>query len=562
MHKPPMMKPRPLALAVAVAVGALPGGASAAAGRIQFAWGQVSVEQSGGESTKVKRGDKIEPGDTIVTERGRAQIKFTDGSYVSLQPKTTFKVEEYKYGGAEDGSERSFMSLFRGGLRAISGAIGRSNRDSYRLNTPVGTIGIRGTEYLVMLEGSGAIITVGDGAIAMINDAGEVVLVNGQTGRIVDRNSLPIIVDGKAVVPPPPKDTRDDPEAGEPQQDDDEFLISVTDDDGIPSDTLGRLTVNDGNGGEMTPPPEEMTPPPEEMPPPPEEMTPPPEEMTPPPEEMPPPPEEMPPPPEEMPPPPEEMPPPPEEMPPPILKLESGSGFTVAYTFFDSFGSPRNQKDDDSDATFVDGQLTQWVADGGEGPSSDIGPLMLVEAGSDAWIGWGRWSNPGGSNMFTVNGNNEQFNNANQSLHYVTGRPTDLMALAAAGETMARYSVQSFTTPTDANGATGQFLGATFAADITNQRVDGTVAARMATTDYNLDFFGVNAPSGSFSNSANVNSPNGGCSSGCSGFVSGLVAGPAAQRAGFVYHIGDSGFQDIFGAVTFLNDPAGPLPPD
>ena len=109
--KAPTLRPQPLALAIAVAAGTLPLTSFAAAGKVHFAFGQVSAENTAGESRKLKRGHDLEPGDTIITERGRAQLRFTDGSFVSLQPRTSFKIEEYNYDNEDDGSERSFFNL-------------------------------------------------------------------------------------------------------------------------------------------------------------------------------------------------------------------------------------------------------------------------------------------------------------------------------------------------------------------------------------------------------------------------------------------------------------------
>ena len=55
------------------------------------------------------------PGDTIVTGDGRAQIRFTDGSLVSLRPNSQFRIDEYNYPGAPDGTEKGFFSLLKGG---------------------------------------------------------------------------------------------------------------------------------------------------------------------------------------------------------------------------------------------------------------------------------------------------------------------------------------------------------------------------------------------------------------------------------------------------------------
>lgn len=103
----------PQPLAIAVAAGTLPLTSFAAAGKVYFAFSEVSAENTAGETRKLKRGHELEPGDTIITERGHAQLRFTDGSFVSLQPRTSFKLEEYNYDNEGDGSERSSFSLFR-----------------------------------------------------------------------------------------------------------------------------------------------------------------------------------------------------------------------------------------------------------------------------------------------------------------------------------------------------------------------------------------------------------------------------------------------------------------
>ena len=163
MNQPLNFPRKPLALTVAIATGATPMIASAAAGRVEFAYGQVSVQDTDGARRAVKKGAKLESGDTISTERGRAQLRFTDGSFVSLAPKTTFEVEDYNYEGKEDGNERSFFKLFRGGLRSITGAIGKRNRNAYRMSTPVATIGIRGSEMNITPTAGGGALIGGDG---------------------------------------------------------------------------------------------------------------------------------------------------------------------------------------------------------------------------------------------------------------------------------------------------------------------------------------------------------------------------------------------------------------
>jgi len=490
------LRPRPIALSVAVALGTFNEAGWAAAGRVQFAFGEAMVVSASGARSALSRGDEVDSGDTVSTERGRVQIRFTDGGMVSLQPRTTFKIDDYNFEGKDDGSERGFFSLVRGGFRTITGAIGRRNKSNYRVETPVATIGIRGTEYLIVLDDSGAVVTVGDGSIAVLNDAGEVVLSNGQTGRIVDRSSLPQVIDKKASLPPPQKDVRDNQDGSEPEQDDEEFQVVVSGDQGDPDDVADNIVEGEVDTG----------------------------------------------------------------APPPVSnQLETGSGYVVGLTFMDLNDEdlPRAENIGPTDATFSSGQLTAF-----SGGASSIGDLTLVDAGSDTYIGWGRWANTSGTTEnFTVGGSPEFFDGNGQSLHYVVGRPTDL-GVAAMGRASATYQLLSFTTPTEADGTLASLVpgSAIFAVDFTAQTVSGgvTVDSSITSERYELDFGPLPAGNGRFQGSGSVIPVfSGGCFCSCAGFVSGIVSGPEAQRAGFAYHIKDQFQTDIFGAVTFTSTPGG-----
>lgn len=156
---------------------------NAAAGKVEFAYGGAAVQGSDGGSKVLAKGMDINAGDTISTGPGRAQIKFTDGSYMSFQPNTQFKVEDYNFNGKQDGTEKGFFKLIEGGLRAITGLVGRENRSNYRLATPVATIGIRGTEFLAEFREK-LKTHVGQGSIFVFNDQGDLVLFAGQSAEV------------------------------------------------------------------------------------------------------------------------------------------------------------------------------------------------------------------------------------------------------------------------------------------------------------------------------------------------------------------------------------------
>jgi len=176
----------------------------AQAATVTFASGNVSIVGANGASRAARRGSEVNAGETVNTAANSwAQLKFSDGAMTSLQPDTGFKIDEYQFKGAADGSERGFFSLLKGAMRTVTGAIGHgAQRDNYRVRTATATVGIRGTEYLMRL-GNGLFVSVGNGRVALFNDAGELVLGPGQTGFVRDVKTLPQLVMQKPLVGAP-----------------------------------------------------------------------------------------------------------------------------------------------------------------------------------------------------------------------------------------------------------------------------------------------------------------------------------------------------------------------
>ena len=130
----------------------------------------------------------------------RAQLRFTDGAMVSLQPRTQFRIDAYEFKGEADGSEKGFFSLLKGAMRTITGAIGKADRKAYRLDTAVATIGIRGTEYAVAY-GNSITVTTNSGLIEVCNSAGCLLVEAGQSAYVPDANTLPVFTTRNALDP-------------------------------------------------------------------------------------------------------------------------------------------------------------------------------------------------------------------------------------------------------------------------------------------------------------------------------------------------------------------------
>jgi hypothetical protein len=162
----------------------------------------VTAVGPNGQSRTLGKGAQIEQGDTVNTNGGRAQLRFTDGAYVSLQPQSQFRIDQYRFDGKTDGNEKGFFSLLKGGLRTITGLVGRSNKANYQVSTAVATIGIRGTEYTIQY-GQSITGTVGEGEINVCNGAGCLSVTNGESYYVRGQEIKPVLTNKRTDLPPP-----------------------------------------------------------------------------------------------------------------------------------------------------------------------------------------------------------------------------------------------------------------------------------------------------------------------------------------------------------------------
>lgn len=185
------------------AVLALHAGAALAdaAGQAQFVNGEVRLIDATGSARALRKGDAVNEGDTIDSSKeASAQIRMRDGGFIAVRPDTKLKFDSFKFKGKEDGTENSFFSLFKGGFRAVTGLIGRINKQNYRVTTPVATIGIRGTDHEsfyapVSLPGvlAGAYSKVNIGETSLATEAGTISVKPNQMGFAGGLNQPPTL---------------------------------------------------------------------------------------------------------------------------------------------------------------------------------------------------------------------------------------------------------------------------------------------------------------------------------------------------------------------------------
>ena len=192
--------------------GLLAAGAALAesAGQVTHLSGTLGVTRLDGSKKLLAVKSDVQPGDLLTTEQDTyARIKFADGGEVVMRPGTQLKIESYSFNEAKPESDSFLVSMFKGGLRAVTGLLGKRSREKVQYNTATATIGIRGTHFGALLcqndcggihtatggpPPNGLHVDVASGAIVVSNAAGSQIIDVGQFGFVPSGQEAPRIV--------------------------------------------------------------------------------------------------------------------------------------------------------------------------------------------------------------------------------------------------------------------------------------------------------------------------------------------------------------------------------
>jgi len=144
--------------------------------------GPAQVDKKTGSSVDASLGSKIESLDTIRTSRARANIKFKDNTQVAITENSKLVIDEYVY-DPNRGTGKMSMKIALGTVRYASGTIAKNNNENINIQTPVATVGVRGTSFSMTVDEIGQSLIIllpnRDGTIGEIrveSDAGQVIL--------------------------------------------------------------------------------------------------------------------------------------------------------------------------------------------------------------------------------------------------------------------------------------------------------------------------------------------------------------------------------------------------
>jgi hypothetical protein len=128
--------------------------------------GEISVAEGSGivkrENNEISgnQGTSLEMMDTVVTANGVFQLEFVDDTRVDVTEHSRMVIDEFVYDPAT-GSGALSMRATLGAVRYASGAIAHNNSRNVNIKTPSATIGVRGTDFIMIVdEIGGSMITL------------------------------------------------------------------------------------------------------------------------------------------------------------------------------------------------------------------------------------------------------------------------------------------------------------------------------------------------------------------------------------------------------------------
>ncbi|WP_408364535.1 FecR family protein [Paraburkholderia sediminicola] len=181
-----------------------------AVGTVTHLSGVLTVKHADGSVAVLAVKSSISQGDTLVTEANTyTRVKFVDDGEMVVRPSSQVVVKSYVYDADHPEKDNVAIRLVNGGLRSVTGLIGKRNHDAVSFETPTGTIAVRGTHFGALFcqndcggvptpSGStpqnGLHVDVSQGAIVLANPAGQRVFQAGQFGFVASVNTPPIVI--------------------------------------------------------------------------------------------------------------------------------------------------------------------------------------------------------------------------------------------------------------------------------------------------------------------------------------------------------------------------------
>jgi len=162
----------------------------AGVGKITALNGLVSIQRSN-STLAGSLGATLEAKDSVKTgQNSKAQLTFNDRTIITVGKESLFSIDDYLFDGTKESSTR--FNIVSGSIRAMSGQIGKIAPEKFAVKTKTATIGIRGTNFIVDVEPSGAsnILCTQGNILVLGTNSLESTIQAGHWGRVSSEGIL------------------------------------------------------------------------------------------------------------------------------------------------------------------------------------------------------------------------------------------------------------------------------------------------------------------------------------------------------------------------------------
>lgn len=184
-----------------------------AVGRVIMSKGHVFSTSFTTIERKLERRDRVFEAETLVTgDNSLAQVRFVDSGMIALHSNTSLYIDSYRQTSDSPQDNKVVLKLIEGGFRTLTGKFGKGSPNaSYEVQTPAGSIGIRGTLYSAHLKDGQLMVAVWKGGISVTTNQGtfdvgmdadyNYATIDAQTGRFTGLLTPPSSVSPNARQP-------------------------------------------------------------------------------------------------------------------------------------------------------------------------------------------------------------------------------------------------------------------------------------------------------------------------------------------------------------------------
>ena len=127
------------------------------------------AQVKGGSNLAISAGEDVVRNEVVRTgNESSTKLVFSDSTNLAVGPVSTVTLDKFVFAG-ESNYREATVNLVRGAFRFSTGS---SDKRAYKINTPVATIGVRGTELDILSERARTVATLNEGAALVCTRTG------------------------------------------------------------------------------------------------------------------------------------------------------------------------------------------------------------------------------------------------------------------------------------------------------------------------------------------------------------------------------------------------------